>query len=352
MKNFADSIVDWQQLYGRHNLPWQNTKDPYRIWLSEIMLQQTQVVTVIPYYLRFLEKFPDIEKLASASEENVLSLWVGLGYYARARNLHYCSKIISSNWGGKFPKNSKEIQSLPGIGRSTAAAIASFAYDERAPILDGNVKRVFARHFNIDDDIRNKNCEKKLWKLAEEQIEKSPNLNMTNYTQGLIDLGAILCKPKNPDCFRCPISATCVANHEGRQKELPKPTIRKKLPDKTIGIIAAKYKSQFFIEKRPSSGIWGGLWNLPEFSLSISPLIKAQSFGLIADKYFELDSLTHSFSHFRLFIYPIYLNVLKIQSKTLENNYCWLSKKQLTSIAMPLLIKKFLINLFKNTPDI
>ena len=204
--DFAPRIVAWQRQHGRHDLPWQNTRDPYRIWLSEIMLQQTQVATVIPYYERFLQRFPDVAALAAAAQEDVMPYWAGLGYYARARNLHRCAQEIARDWNGRFPPTAEAIATLPGIGRSTAAAIAAFAYGERSPILDGNVKRVFTRHFGIAGDPAKRETEQRLWALADAQVDAAPGLDMAAYTQGLMDLGATLCTRGKPACDRCPVT--------------------------------------------------------------------------------------------------------------------------------------------------
>ncbi|EWM51298.1 A/G-specific adenine glycosylase [Bordetella holmesii 70147] len=220
---FAALIADWQARHGRHRLPWQNTRDPYRIWLSEIMLQQTQVATVIPYFERFLGRFPDVAALAAASQEDVMPYWAGLGYYARARNLHRCAQDIVARWAGRFPPDAQTIATLPGIGRSTAAAIAAFAYGERSPIMDGNVKRVFTRHFGIEGDPSKRELEQRLWRLAEDLVSAVPGLDMTAYTQGLMDLGATLCTRGKPACDRCPVAASCIARRDGRQQELPTP---------------------------------------------------------------------------------------------------------------------------------
>src|SRR5690606_5792790 len=228
--DFASRIVAWQRSHGRHGLPWQRTQDPYRIWLSEIMLQQTQVATVIPYYQRFLERFPDVAALAAASQEEVMPYWAGLGYYARARNLHRCAQAIVNEWSGRVPPTAQQIASLPGIGRSTAAAIAAFARGGRAPILDGHVKRVVPRPFGIEGDPARRDVEQRLWALAEAQVAAAPRLDMAAYTQGLMDLGATLCTRGRPDCGGCPLADTCVARREGRQAELPTPKTRKAIP--------------------------------------------------------------------------------------------------------------------------
>ena len=232
--DFAFRIATWQARSGRQGLPWQGTTDPYRIWLSEIMLQQTQVGTVIPYYLRFLERFPDIAALAAASQEEVMPYWAGLGYYARARNLHRCAQAVAAGWSGRFPPTAEQIACLPGIGRSTAAAIAAFAYGERSPILDGNVKRVFTRHFGIEGDPSRRAVDQRLWELADAQVAAAPGLNMPAYTQGLMDLGATLCTRGKPECGQCPVADTCVARRDGRQADRGDQVVRRVVPQAVV----------------------------------------------------------------------------------------------------------------------
>src|SRR4051812_39484936 len=247
---FAQKVVRWQRRHGRRDLPWQGTRDSYRIWLSEVMLQQTQVGTVIPYYERFLKKYPSVAALAAADEEHVLELWSGLGYYARGRNLHRAARLIARHG---FPRTASAIADLPGIGRSTAAAIAAFAYGERAAILDGNVKRVFARVFGVAD-------EKALWPLAERLL---PKRAIEIYTQALMDLGATVCARK-PRCERCPIASECIALKEGRIHELPPPPARRELPQREVTWLVLRRNGAVLVERRPSPGIWGGLWCFPE----------------------------------------------------------------------------------------
>jgi A/G-specific adenine glycosylase len=349
--NFAHRIVNWQSVHGRQGLPWQDTKDPYRIWLSEIMLQQTQVVTVIPYYQRFLERFPTIAALAAASQEDVMPFWAGLGYYARAHNLHRCAQALVADWGGKFPPSATEISTLPGIGRSTAAAIAAFAYAERSPILDGNVKRVFTRHFGIDGEPAKREIEQRLWQLADAQVEQAPDLNMARYTQGLMDLGATLCTGGKPDCARCPVGNTCVAKRDGRQQELPTPKARKTLPERKTGMLVLHHQGAIFLQQRPSPGIWGGLWSLPEFDAENSPQAAARTLGLNANDHYELAAFAHTFSHYRLHVRPCYMSVNKPPSTRLSDSaamaHCWISGDQLASVALPAPVKKLLTDLFE-----
>ncbi|HWM43369.1 MAG TPA: A/G-specific adenine glycosylase, partial [Burkholderiales bacterium] len=279
--SFAAKLVAWQRRHGRHGLPWQGTRDPYRIWLSEIMLQQTQVSAVIPYFNKFLERFPSIEALARASEDEVLRLWSGLGYYARGRNLHKAAQQIRREG---FPRSAEQIAELPGVGRSTAAAIAVFAFGERAAILDGNVKRVLSRCYGVAD-------QNGLWPLAERLL---PRKDLDIYTQGLMDLGATVCT-RNPECGRCPVKASCVARATGRIGELPAARPRKALPMRRVTWFVFMDERRVLLERRPSPGIWGGLWCFPEEARAGLRLRPAR----------KLAPIDHGFTHFRLKIQPL-----------------------------------------------
>lgn len=341
--DFASRIVAWQARHGRHGLPWQHTQDPYRIWLSEIMLQQTQVTTVIPYYQRFLERFPDVATLADAAQEDVMPYWAGLGYYARARNLHRCAQVIMSDWAGQFPPTAQQIATLPGIGRSTAAAIAAFAFNERSPILDGNVKRVFTRHFGVAGDPARREIEQRLWELAETQVAQAPGLNMATYTQGLMDLGATLCTRSKPDCSRCPVTDTCIARREGRQSELPTPKARKAIPERQTGMLVLQRDGAILLQRRPEPGIWGGLWSLPEFEAGDDPTLAARQLGLEPVHRYQLAAFAHTFTHYRLHISPWYLPVTpaaNLAEPTLPQR--WVSLAELPSLALPAPIRKLL----------
>lgn len=267
--SFATRIVDWQRAHGRHHLPWQQTKDAYHVWLSEIMLQQTQVATVIDYYNRFLAKFPSVHDLANASIDEVFSLWAGLGYYARASHLHACAKAVVRDWQGQFPPDATSLQTLPGIGPSTAAAIAAFCYAERVAILDGNVKRVLTRHFAIDQDITKTATNHMLWSLAQSQvpslalIKRQPDA-MARYTQGMMDLGATVCVRRKPKCPQCPVQITCQAYLDGNPEQYPnKPRKTRTKPSRDIHLLWLTCGQHVLLEKRPRTGIWGGLWCLP-----------------------------------------------------------------------------------------
>ncbi|HEX5127493.1 MAG TPA: A/G-specific adenine glycosylase, partial [Rhodocyclaceae bacterium] len=252
---FAENLITWQRQHGRHNLPWQNSRDPYHVWLSEIMLQQTQVDTVIPYYQRFLANFPTVAALAAASSDAVLAHWSGLGYYARARNLYRAAQIVMEQHGGRFPDNSSALVQLPGIGRSTAAAIASFCFGERAAILDGNVKRVLTRQFGIEGFTGARAVEQSLWTLADSLL---PVDNIESYTQGLMDLGATICTRNKPICLHCPVAKTCVARQEGRQAELPAARPKRIIPQRSTAVLLLATDDAVLLEQRPASGIWGG----------------------------------------------------------------------------------------------
>jgi len=348
--DFASRIAAWQTRHGRHGLPWQGAPDAYRTWLSEIMLQQTQVATVIPYYQRFLERFPDVAALAGAAQEDVMPYWAGLGYYARARNLHRCAQQVMSEWGGRFPPTAEQIATLPGIGRSTAAAIAAFAYGERAPILDGNVKRVFTRHFGIAGDPAKRDVEQRLWALADAQVAAAPQLDMRAYTQGLMDLGATLCTRGKPACERCPVADTCVARREGRQQELPTPKARKAVPQRQTGMLVLQHAGAVLVMQRPQSGIWGGLWSLPEFPVDTDPQHAARGLGLEPLAHYRLADFAHGFTHYKLNIRPWYMPVRAphaLHEAAAEDAAIrWIGAAELAGTALPAPIRKLLQGLF------
>jgi A/G-specific adenine glycosylase len=308
MNDFAGRLIAWQHAHGRHDLPWQGGTDPYPIWLSEIMLQQTQVDTVIPYYRRFLARFPDVGALSAAPVEDVMALWSGLGYYARARNLHRAAQVIVAEHGGRFPATAAEIAALPGIGRSTAAAIAAFAFGERAAILDGNVKRVLCRLFGIDGFPGEKAVENQLWTLAEALL---PAQDVGPYIQAQMDLGATLCTRSRPACIRCPFAADCVAHREGRVAELPTPRPRKAVPRRSARYAVIVRDDAVLLERRPPSGIWGGLLALPEIPADLAEPAQwaGERFGLSVSAAQPLAPLTHAFTHFVLELQPVLLQV-------------------------------------------
>lgn len=305
--DFAPRLIAWQRTHGRHDLPWQCSRDPYRVWLSEIMLQQTQVSTVIPYYTRFLARFPDVRALAAASSDEVMALWSGLGYYTRARNLHRCAQVVVDEHGAQFPRTVDELAALPGIGRSTAAAIAAFSFGVRSPILDGNVKRVLARIFGIEGFPGDKRVEAQMWELAESLLPgtqapepHAPVEPIVSYTQGLMDLGATLCVRGRPDCARCPFAHDCVANRTGRQRELPAARPKKTIPTRRTMMLVLRHGDAVLLEKRPPTGIWGGLWSLPEAPDAHGLALRAAQLGGDAVQLAPLAPLSHTFTHFRL----------------------------------------------------
>jgi A/G-specific adenine glycosylase len=268
---FARRVVAWQRAHGRDHLPWQRTRDPYRVWLSEIMLQQTQVATVLGYYARFLERFPTVEALAAAPSEDVLALWAGLGYYARARNLHRCAQVVAREHGGVFPATAEGLAELPGIGRSTAAAIAAFCFGERAAILDGNVKRVLARVLAFERDLAQAASEKALWTIADGLLPDEPrgealHAAMASYTQGLMDLGATVCTIRRPACDACPARAMCAAYAEGMPERYPVKTRKAKRGQRAAALLWLQRDDQVWLVRRPDAGVWAQLWSLPEFA--------------------------------------------------------------------------------------
>ena len=257
-------LIAWQRQHGRHGLPWVGSRDPYRVWLSEIMLQQTQVSTVLGYYGRFLQRFPDVAALAAAHQDDVLALWSGLGYYSRARHLHRCAQVVVQQHGGVFPGNSAALASLPGIGRSTAAAIAAFCFDERCAILDGNVKRVLTRALGFADDLAELRHERALWLKAEALLPEAPQ--MAAYTQGLMDLGASLCSTRRPACDACPLAGLCVARAEGRPEAYPVKTRKLKRSQRDHALLWLDHGGSVWLVQRPQTGVWAGLWSLPEWA--------------------------------------------------------------------------------------
>ncbi|ENO86135.1 A/G-specific adenine glycosylase [Thauera linaloolentis] len=343
MNDFAERLIAWQRSHGRHDLPWQGGHDPYRIWLSEIMLQQTQVDTVIPYYARFLARFPDVASLAAAPVEDVMALWSGLGYYARARNLHRAARDIVDTHGGCFPGSAAEIAALPGIGRSTAAAIAAFAYGERAAILDGNVKRVLCRIFGVEGFPGDKAVENRLWALAESLL---PASETGRYIQAQMDLGATLCTRGKPACGRCPFADDCVARRENRIGELPTPRPKKAVPRRSARYAVILRRDAVLLERRPPAGIWGGLLALPEIPAGIDDAgaWARTHFGLECAEASPLAPLTHTFTHFVLDMQPVLLRAGAASPPAAADDgaLCWLPLPALGEAALPAPVRKIL----------
>ena len=341
--DFSSRLIAWQKIHGRHDLPWQNTQDPYAIWVSEIMLQQTQVAAVIAYYARFMARFPNIATLAQASQEEVLQHWSGLGYYSRARNLHNAAQTIMDEFDGQFPEDFEKIQTLSGIGRSTAAAIASFAFQQNQTILDGNVKRVLARHFLIEGWTGSPKIEKALWALAETLV---PSQEMIAYTQGLMDLGATICTRSKPKCELCPLNVHCMALAKNQTKALPTPKPRKAIPQKQTTMLLLLNGNEVMLEKRPPNGIWGGLWSLPEISMQEIPSeVAMQRFGLEVESDEPLPSILHTFTHFKLEILPQPLQVIHRSLQAIRPNTIWLNVEDAIGAALPTPVRNILLNL-------
>lgn len=356
--SFSDDVINWQKIHGRHSLPWQQSRDAYRVWLSEIMLQQTQVTAVIPYYQQFLTSFPTVFDLANASSEQVMSHWSGLGYYTRARNLHACAKRIVADYNGVFPHQPELLADLPGIGRSTAAAIAAFSYGERAAILDGNVKRVFTRVFGIAGLPSVRAVEDDLWQRAQALMPLAgEEKKIQSYTQGLMDLGATLCTRTKPLCGVCPLQKRCVALATDRVAELPAKKPKKTTPTKQVIMLMVTDNNQVLLEKRPDSGIWGGLYSLPELDYVDPADSKDHStaaqlrlnFQRALHVFGELDTvqklaqISHVFSHYKLEISPYRCSLKQRITTISEDTHVWYPIAQCASAPLPAPIKKLLM---------
>jgi A/G-specific adenine glycosylase len=300
---FAQRLLSWHRRHGRRDLPWLGERDPYRVWISEIMLQQTQVATALPYFRRFIERFPDVRSLARAPIGDAMALWAGLGYYARARNLHACACAVEQRHDGCFPRTAEALAKLPGIGRSTAGAIAAFCFDERAPVLDGNVKRVLARHWTIEGDPRSTPVARRLWDRA--QLELPPTRQMARYTQAIMDLGATVCTRTKPACNRCPLKASCRAYSTGRTGELPAPRARRERPVRPAHVLIALAGQAVLLQRRKTEGIWGGLMCLPEFGSRAALLRRARVLGVEPVPAPLLAPRQHALTHLTLTIEPV-----------------------------------------------
>jgi len=343
VSTFAGRLIRWQIRHGRHDLPWQRTRDPYRIWLSEVMLQQTQVATVIPYYERFLARFPDVKSLAAAPLDDVLALWSGLGYYSRARNLHGAAQVLVESWGGRFPRTREALASLPGLGRSTAAAIAVFAFGEREAILDGNVKRVLARHFAVRGYPGDRPVGNRLWKLAELQL---PGKDVERYTQALMDLGAGVCTRTRPACPSCPLKASCEARSQGKVQAYPRPRPRNPVPLRKTAMLLLLREGEVLLEKRPPVGLWGGLWCLPEISPRADPRDYCRRrLGARLASAKPLPLLRHGFTHFTLDITPVVCRVASASPCVSEPGQVWLPVEEAAGAAVPAPVRKLLNSL-------
>lgn len=341
---FSDSILTWFDVHGRKNLPWQQDISPYRVWVSEIMLQQTQVTTVISYFERFMQRFPDIESLAAAPTDDVLHLWTGLGYYARARNLHKTAKTIVSDHGGTFPVDIDQVIALPGIGRSTAGAILSIASGQSHAILDGNVKRVLARYFAIDGWPGNKKVENELWQQAEALM---PANRVADYTQAMMDMGATLCTRSKPTCDLCPIQSGCVAFAQGQQGDYPGKKPKKVLPEKEAHLVVLQCLNRVWMIKRPPSGIWGGLWSFYQADTHTEALGWMQDFADVSEANL-LTEFRHTFSHFHLDIKVWCCQVSSIPPHAVqESSQAWIALDEPVTVGLAAPTKRIIGELTK-----
>ncbi len=332
---FANCLLKWYQRHGRHDLPWQKNKSLYSVWVSEIMLQQTQVVTVIPYYQNFMQRFHDIATLAAATQDEALRYWAGLGYYRRARNLHKAASSIVESSQGAFPVTYREVLALPGIGPSTAGAILAQATGQRHAILDGNVKRVLARYQAIEGWPGKKTIEKQLWEYAELYTPKS---NVADYTQAIMDLGATLCTRSSPKCDACPLVSDCKAHQLNLTTELPTKKPKKTIPVKQKRFLIIRNKhGEMLMEKRPPSGIWGGMWSLPELTMDEAVDVAVErNWQLMVDSYNDLPSFRHTFSHFHLDITPCEVDVKAVSGAVADGGrYQWHADLALLALAAP-----------------
>lgn len=339
--NFAPRVLDWFDQHGRKHLPWQHNKTPYRVWISEIMLQQTQVTTVIPYYERFMRSFPDVYSLAAASQDEVLAHWSGLGYYARGRNLHKAAQALVNDWEGEFPATQEGVCELPGIGRSTAAAILSISRNEPLAILDGNVKRVLARFHAVPTWPGERKTETAMWALAEAY---TPQDRCGDYTQAMMDMGATLCTRSNPSCERCPLKEDCEAFAMGAPTAFPKSKPKKAAkPVRNTQMLVVQRGETILMEKRPASGIWGGLWSLPELDFDDDTIQVAElRLGVQVDNVISLSPFRHTFSHYHLDIVPYKLVVQEKAQVNEAAKYQWFEISEALKLGLPAPIRSIL----------
>ncbi|RZL91732.1 MAG: A/G-specific adenine glycosylase [Variovorax sp.] len=334
-------MVAWQRSHGRSALPWQNTHDPYRVWLSEVMLQQTQVSTVLGYFARFLDRFPTVRALAAGTEDEVFGLWSGLGYYSRARNMHRCAQEVVSRFDGTFPRNAAELETLPGIGRSTAAAIAAFCFGERVAILDGNVKRVLTRVLGFDGDLSSAAQERLLWAAATGLLPPATQPSaIARYTQGLMDLGATVCLPRKPLCLVCPASEACAARRVGTPEMFPVKTRKLRRSAQSLWMLQARdTKGRVWLQKRPSRGIWAGLYCLPVFETRAALIEELQpnDRGAVRDEAAFLHVLTHKDLH----LHPV--SVELGTARPLGEAGGWFEAGEWSTLGLPAPVRKLLV---------
>ncbi len=348
-RELAAALIEWHERAGRHDLPWQRERTPYRVWVSEIMLQQTQVATVIPYYQRFMTRFPTVTDLAKAPIDDVLHLWTGLGYYARARNLHRAACIIQTDFNGEFPRSFEQVAGLPGIGRSTAGAILALSGAERFPILDGNVKRVLSRYFGVEGSTAEKSVADRLWHLSD---ACTPDALVDVYTQAIMDLGATVCTRHKPLCAYCPLADGCFAKETGRQGELPTPRTARgvRRSREIFMLVAMRDDGSVLLERRPDSGIWGGLWCLPEFeTITAASTYAGHTLEAAEAQPKPLSIVEHAFTHFDLVITPL-LTKCAGQAGIMDTTpTLWYNARDPARIGLPAPIKTLLENLSSPT---
>ena len=336
---FQNAVLNWYDQFGRKDLPWQQMIEPYKIWLSEIMLQQTQVTTVIPYFDKFIEYFPTVNELAHANIDIVLSLWAGLGYYARARNLHKTAKIIMAEYDGKFPNTVDELIKLPGIGRSTAGAIVATAFQQRAAILDGNVKRVLTRYFAIEGWPGKPDIDNQLWELAE---QLTPRQRVRDYTQAMMDLGATVCTRSKPNCNQCPLQSKCLGFQTDNPTQFPNNKPKKAMPVKSAIMLVIKNKNNaILLRKRPPTGIWGGLWSLPEFETIDAMHAWLTQTNIQIKQPESIIAFRHTFSHYHLDI-EVYQVDNVIFNMIADDDAVWVEPEQLDNYGKSAAVEKIL----------
>jgi A/G-specific adenine glycosylase len=338
---FAERLLRWFDVSGRHDLPWQHPRTPYRVWLSEVMLQQTQVQTVVRYFERFVTALPDVAALAAADPDRVLALWSGLGYYARARNLHRAARLCVERHGGELPRDFDALCALPGIGRSTAGAILAQAHGERVAILDGNVKRVLCRHAGIDGWPGSSAVEKTLWTIAEARL---PPARMADYTQAIMDFGATLCARHDPACVLCPVQHDCRALATGRVDALPESRPGKPLPERRTVMLLLRDGPRVLLARRPPTGVWSGLWSLPEAAdHDAAREFVARNCAADFDANIALPMVEHTFSHYRLHIAPLLLRATPAATQVGDNaDLRWLPLDRLDEVGLPAPVRKLL----------
>lgn len=336
---FATRLLHWFDRHGRHDLPWQHPRTPYRVWLSEVMLQQTRVATVVAYFERFVARFPDIATLARSTQDEVLACWSGLGYYSRARNLQRAAQACLAEHDGELPRTLEQLIALPGIGRSTAAAILAQAHGERIAILDGNVKRVLARHAGIDGFPSLPAVERTLWREATARL---PQQRLADYTQALMDFGATLCTPRRPTCPACPLRDDCLALAHDRVGALPTPKPRRAIPERrVVMLVLLDCDERVLFERRPPSGIWGGLLGLPEFASVEHALLAAARHGTATGEALSVRTYRHLFTHFKLDITPLLLQVGNA-SAVAESGHEWHARHAFGDLALPTAVRRVL----------